>query len=490
MPAAATTDAAGSTGGSRWSELPADLLRDISVRLRAAGEFVRFRAICRPWAEALVDLPAPHFLPWLLAPSDAGVAAADLADQRCRCVFSRTSCRAPGICIRDRRVACADGTAAWLVGGSLEPGLVNPLTAAELPFSPSPLRRTSRPMPDRDHRVVSGDGTILVYDFTPRPRGETYCFPRDFEGAILCPDHEPWMDVATNLFTDRCCAAVYHRGDVVCSDLASCYVIGYHRNTRTTRAALPDEPGKARLCSYLLESRGGNELLLASVLQEACGPLAGDLSVSVHALEQRTVGEKPVVEWSRRDHDARMLREDVMFLGFPGSFAVDAGRFGGAVSGGTAYFVVDSSVGYGWSSSTTAGVPATKPCHVYRYSFHDGTVALVETLPTGWNDSRCMWFLPDPQISPIRARRAPTTKSGRSGGQDSLRIYASDLPPKVDNSRLREMFSVHGKVAGARVVYDKKGRSRGFGFVTMATQEGYHNAMAALNAVKEPRTAP
>ncbi|CAN6353161.1 unnamed protein product [Urochloa humidicola] len=139
MPAA-TTDAAGDE--SRWSELPADLLRDISVRVHAAGDFVRFRAICRPWAEALVDLPAPHFLPWLLAPSDAGVAAADLADQRCRCVFSKTSCRAPGICIRDRRVACADGTAAWLVGGSREPGLVNPLTAAELPFSPTPAHVT------------------------------------------------------------------------------------------------------------------------------------------------------------------------------------------------------------------------------------------------------------------------------------------------------------------------------------------------------------
>ncbi|CAL4903792.1 unnamed protein product [Urochloa decumbens] len=395
MPAATTTDTAG--GGFQWSELPADLLRDISVRLHAAADFVRFRAVCRPWAEStLVDGPPPSFLPWLLAPSAADVAAVGLADQRCRCVFSKTSCRAPGICIRDRRVACADGTAAWLVGGSLEPGLVNPLTAAVLPFPP--IGRTSRPMPDRAHRIVSGDGAVLVYDFTPHPPGKLVGYFRhdDFKGAILCPDHEPWLDVSGDLAADRCCAAVFSRGDVVCSDL----------------------PGKVRRCSYLLEPRGGGELLLASVLQEACGPLAGDLSVSLHALDRRTGGEEPVVEWSRRDEDMRMLGDDVLFLGFPGSFAVDAARFGRDVSGGTAYFVVDSSVRYGWSSCTR--LPAAEPCHVYRYSFHDGTTELVETLPPEWNDPRCMWFLPDPaQISPIRARRDPATSSGSSGGRES-----------------------------------------------------------------------
>jgi RNA recognition motif-containing protein len=65
-----------------------------------------------------------------------------------------------------------------------------------------------------------------------------------------------------------------------------------------------------------------------------------------------------------------------------------------------------------------------------------------------------------------------------------LKIYAGDLSLKVDNSQLREMFSKHGTVAGARVAYEKRGRSRGFGFVNMATpQEGFDNAMAALNAV-------
>ncbi|PUZ63261.1 hypothetical protein GQ55_3G054100 [Panicum hallii var. hallii] len=278
-------------------------------------------------------------------------------------------------------------------------------------------------MPDRTHRVVSGDGTILVYDFTPHPPGRRadYGFVReDFEGAILCPekdcpDHEPWMGVSRDLGTDRCCAAVYNHGDVVCSDLANCYILwqtvgryistGLHyRITWTMQAALPDEPGKIRRCSYLLESRGGGELLLASVLQEACGGgrLACDLSVSLHALE-REGGEEPLVEWARRDDGTSMLGDDVLFLGFPGSFAVDAARFGGEVSGGTAYFVMDND----------SGGQTEEPCRVYRYSFHDGAATLVETLPPGWHDARCMWFLPDPQISPIR-RGGPATSSGSS----------------------------------------------------------------------------
>ncbi|KAG2657477.1 hypothetical protein PVAP13_1KG174431 [Panicum virgatum] len=424
-----------------WSELSPDLLRDISARLHAAVDFVRFHAVCRPWRETAVD-GAPGFLPWLLAPSGAHVTSADdLTVQRCRCVFSGTSCSAPGICIRDRRVACADGTAAWLVGGNWERRLVNPLTAAHLPSS-SLLRCTPRHrMPDRTHRVVSGDGTILVYDFAPHPpgRADFRFVGEDFMGAIMCPDKdcpdlEPWKGVSGDPGTDRslpessnspgCCAAIYNRGTVVCADLANYYILwqtvhcnsstGRHvRMKMTARTGLPDEPGKIRRCSYLLESRGGDEheLLLASVLQEACG----DLSVSLHALERK--GDLPLVEWTRRDDDISMLRDDVLFLGFPGSFAVDASRFGGQVTGGTAYFIMDNS-----------GGQTEEPCRVYS--------------------------------------------SGSSRRGQELKIYAGDLSLK------------HGTVAGARVAYEKRGRSRGFGFVNMATpQEGFDNAMAALNAV-------
>ncbi|XP_066389878.1 28 kDa ribonucleoprotein, chloroplastic-like [Miscanthus floridulus] len=64
----------------------------------------------------------------------------------------------------------------------------------------------------------------------------------------------------------------------------------------------------------------------------------------------------------------------------------------------------------------------------------------------------------------------------------SLRIYVGNLPWQVDDSRLVQLFSEHGKVVEARVVYDREsGRSRGFGFVTMATQDELDDAIAALD---------
>ncbi|KAG0542836.1 hypothetical protein BDA96_02G138200 [Sorghum bicolor] len=64
----------------------------------------------------------------------------------------------------------------------------------------------------------------------------------------------------------------------------------------------------------------------------------------------------------------------------------------------------------------------------------------------------------------------------------SLRIYVGNLPWQVDDSKLVQMFSEHGKVVDARVVYDREtGRSRGFGFVTMATQDELDDAIAALD---------
>ncbi|KAL5206041.1 hypothetical protein ABZP36_034250 [Zizania latifolia] len=64
----------------------------------------------------------------------------------------------------------------------------------------------------------------------------------------------------------------------------------------------------------------------------------------------------------------------------------------------------------------------------------------------------------------------------------SFRIYVGNLPWQVDDSKLVELFSEHGKVVDARVVYDREtGRSRGFGFVTMATQEELDDAIAALD---------
>ncbi|EOA13798.1 hypothetical protein CARUB_v10026893mg [Capsella rubella] len=64
----------------------------------------------------------------------------------------------------------------------------------------------------------------------------------------------------------------------------------------------------------------------------------------------------------------------------------------------------------------------------------------------------------------------------------AFRIYVGNLPWDVDNGRLEEVFSVHGKVVDARVVCDREtGRSRGFGFVTMSNEAEVSEAIAALD---------
>ncbi|KAJ6824994.1 28 kDa ribonucleoprotein, chloroplastic-like [Iris pallida] len=70
----------------------------------------------------------------------------------------------------------------------------------------------------------------------------------------------------------------------------------------------------------------------------------------------------------------------------------------------------------------------------------------------------------------------------RAPRETSFRIYVGNLPWQVDDSRLEQVFSEHGKVISARVVYDREtGRSRGFGFVTMATRTELDDAIAALD---------
>uniref|UniRef100_A0A5B7B478 RRM domain-containing protein n=1 Tax=Davidia involucrata TaxID=16924 RepID=A0A5B7B478_DAVIN len=66
--------------------------------------------------------------------------------------------------------------------------------------------------------------------------------------------------------------------------------------------------------------------------------------------------------------------------------------------------------------------------------------------------------------------------------ESTYRIYVGNLPWDVDNARLEQVFSEHGKVVDARVVYDREtGRSRGFGFVTMSTEAELNDAIASLD---------
>lgn len=62
------------------------------------------------------------------------------------------------------------------------------------------------------------------------------------------------------------------------------------------------------------------------------------------------------------------------------------------------------------------------------------------------------------------------------------RIYVGNLPWAYSSSDLEALFKPYGDVAEAEVIMDREtGRSRGFGFVSMANEADMQPAIEALN---------
>jgi RNA recognition motif-containing protein len=62
------------------------------------------------------------------------------------------------------------------------------------------------------------------------------------------------------------------------------------------------------------------------------------------------------------------------------------------------------------------------------------------------------------------------------------KLYVGNLGYGVSDSDLRQMFASHGTVESAQIVMDRDtGRSKGFGFVEMKTEQEAQAAIAALN---------
>ncbi|MFO7782932.1 MAG: RNA-binding protein [Spirochaetia bacterium] len=62
------------------------------------------------------------------------------------------------------------------------------------------------------------------------------------------------------------------------------------------------------------------------------------------------------------------------------------------------------------------------------------------------------------------------------------KLYVGNLNFQTQEHELRDLFSQHGEVLSANVISDREtGRSRGFGFVEMATEEGARAAESALD---------
>ena len=70
------------------------------------------------------------------------------------------------------------------------------------------------------------------------------------------------------------------------------------------------------------------------------------------------------------------------------------------------------------------------------------------------------------------------------------KLYVGNLNYSVVEEKLQELFSQHGSVVSVRVITDKfTGRSKGFGFVEMGSDEEAEKATAALNGIEfEGRT--
>ena len=62
------------------------------------------------------------------------------------------------------------------------------------------------------------------------------------------------------------------------------------------------------------------------------------------------------------------------------------------------------------------------------------------------------------------------------------RLYVGNLNYNIDKNDLEQLFAAHGKVVSAQVITDREtGRSKGFGFIEMGTDEEAQAAMSALN---------
>ena len=94
------------------------------------------------------------------------------------------------------------------------------------------------------------------------------------------------------------------------------------------------------------------------------------------------------MRWVKKDNQS--LIDQVMFLGRPNSFALDASLFGD--DGGFAYFVLSggANLGHRW-------------CAVFRYNIIDNKAEFFEWLPQRWDEDHCVWLIPQPTIAPIHA---------------------------------------------------------------------------------------
>lgn len=64
----------------------------------------------------------------------------------------------------------------------------------------------------------------------------------------------------------------------------------------------------------------------------------------------------------------------------------------------------------------------------------------------------------------------------------TTKLYVGNLPYSVRDAELEDMFSPYGEVVSANVIVERdSNRSKGFGFVEMASEEAAQTAIGEMN---------
>ncbi|PKL40901.1 MAG: RNA-binding protein [Spirochaetae bacterium HGW-Spirochaetae-1] len=64
----------------------------------------------------------------------------------------------------------------------------------------------------------------------------------------------------------------------------------------------------------------------------------------------------------------------------------------------------------------------------------------------------------------------------------SVNLYAGNLSYDMKEDSLKNLFESHGEVKSAKIIIDKyTGRSKGFGFIEMASENDANTAIAQLD---------
>ena len=65
------------------------------------------------------------------------------------------------------------------------------------------------------------------------------------------------------------------------------------------------------------------------------------------------------------------------------------------------------------------------------------------------------------------------------------KLYVGNLSHDIDNNELKNVFQPYGEVVSAQVIMDRDiGRSKGFGFVEMDSEDAGNAAIEALNGTE------